>query len=82
MSDTSELLDFGCTKRELIDAIHAGANRADVARLEGAVWRLFHCANGLRYFMDARGEVERLRAEVERLRLVEKQERDIEGLRR
>ena len=72
MSDTSELLDFGCTKRELIDAIYAGANHADVARLEGAVWRLFDRVSGFRYFMDAKaelfGEVERLRAEVERLR--------------
>jgi hypothetical protein len=69
MSDTDELLDFGCTKSELIDAVHAGANRDDVARLEDAVWRLFDRVSGLRYFMDARtellAEVQRLRAELE-----------------
>jgi hypothetical protein len=51
---TDELSDFGCTKNELIEAVHAGANRDDVARIEGAVWRLFDRVSGLRYFMDAR----------------------------
>jgi hypothetical protein len=51
---TDEIADFGCTKNELIEAVHAGANRDDVARIEGAVWRLFDRVSGLRYFMDAR----------------------------
>ena len=39
--------DFGATKAEIIEAIHAGANRANVARLEGAVWRLFDRVNAM-----------------------------------
>jgi hypothetical protein len=50
---TDDIADFGCTKNELIEAVHAGANRDDVARIEGAVWRLFDRVSGLRYFMDA-----------------------------
>ena len=41
------MTDFGATKAEIIEAIHAGANRADVARLEGAVWRLFDRVNAM-----------------------------------
>jgi predicted nuclease with TOPRIM domain len=54
---TDEIADFGCTKNELIEAVHAGANRDDVARIEGAVWRLFDRVSGLRYFMDARNSL-------------------------
>jgi hypothetical protein len=39
--------EFGATKAEIIEAIHAGANRADVARLEGSVWRLFDRVNAM-----------------------------------
>ena len=41
------MTDFGATKAEIIEAIHAGANRADLARLEGAVWRLFDRVNAM-----------------------------------
>lgn len=41
------MTEFGATKAEIIEAIHAGANRADVARLEGAVWRLFDRVNAM-----------------------------------
>jgi hypothetical protein len=78
---TDEIADFGCTKIELIEAVHAGANRDDVARIEGAVWRLFDRVSGLRYFMDARtsllaeleGEKRQLRAAVARLDELERE---------
>jgi hypothetical protein len=41
------MTEFGATKAEIIEAIHAGANRADVARFEGAVWRLFDRVNAM-----------------------------------
>jgi len=41
------MTEFGATKAEIIEAIHAGANRADVARLEGSVWRLFDRVNAM-----------------------------------
>lgn len=52
-----ELTDFGATKAEIVDAIHAGANQADIARLEGAVWRLFDRVSGLKYFISARNDL-------------------------
>ena len=54
---SEELADFGATKAEIVDAVHAGANRADVARLEGAVWRLFDRVSGLGYFISARNDL-------------------------
>mgnify|MGYP001445137365 CR=1 FL=1 len=49
---------IGATKSEIIDAIHAGADQADIARLEGAVFRLFDRVSGL----------ERMIKEAQRLR--------------
>jgi hypothetical protein len=78
---TNDIADFGCTKNELIEAVHAGANRDDVARIEGAVWRLFDRVSGLRYFMDARtsllaeleNEKRQLRAAAARLAELERE---------
>lgn len=38
---------IGATKSEIIDAIHAGANQSEIARLERAIWRLFDRVSGL-----------------------------------
>lgn len=39
--------DIGADKSEIIDAIHAGANQSEIARLERAIWRLFDRASGI-----------------------------------
>ena len=87
---TDEIADFGCTKNELIEAVHAGANRDDVARIEGAVWRLFDRVSGLRYFMDARtsllaeleNEKRQTRAAAARLDELERENAELRELRR
>lgn len=56
MSEALE--DLGATEFELIEAIHAGANVKDIARLEGAIWRLFDRAHALHYFMRVRNELQ------------------------
>lgn len=38
---------IGATKSEIIDAIHAGANQSEIARLERAIWRLFDRTSGI-----------------------------------
>lgn len=58
------LTDIEATKAELLSAVEAGANQADIRRLERAVWQLFDRSSAARALLASNNT---LRARLSRL---------------
>lgn len=62
---TRGLSDIDATKDQLLSAVQAGADQADIRRLERAVWQLFDRASALRALLKANNDLRARLAQLE-----------------